>query len=89
MDDNVFWLDCDSCHKWFHGACVGILSEQVPDAWFCDNCLIRRKIHDRKANIQKNSSIDMSVDVERDDLADSVPADGEVEVMWWVFSLPM
>jgi len=62
VDENVFWLDCDSCHKWFHGACVGILSEQVPEQWYCDNCLIRKKIAERKSSLHKNSSIDMSVD---------------------------
>jgi hypothetical protein len=22
-------LDCDECHKWFHGACVGVIPENV------------------------------------------------------------
>lgn len=25
-----FMLDCDDCHKWFHGACVGVSPDNVP-----------------------------------------------------------
>lgn len=78
MDDNVFWLDCDFCHKWFHGACVGVLSEQVPDQWFCDNCLIRKKIFEKKADIQKSTSIDLSVDMPG---KDAMEEDGEVNAL--------
>jgi len=24
-DDGAFMLQCDECHKWLHGACVGVL----------------------------------------------------------------
>ena len=37
---NTFMLDCDRCHRWYHGSCVGIRRDAVPDAWFCDECKI-------------------------------------------------
>lgn len=29
-DFGSFMLDCDDCHKWFHGACVGIDAANPP-----------------------------------------------------------
>jgi cohesin loading factor subunit SCC2 len=39
-----FMLDCDSCHKWFHGHCVGVNPAHPPDTWFCSMCQIRSKV---------------------------------------------
>ena len=35
-----FMLDCDQCHCWFHGSCVGVADaeEELPDEWLCDAC---------------------------------------------------
>jgi hypothetical protein len=35
-DDGRFMLDCDCCHAWFHGECVGGYTspEEVPKDWF-------------------------------------------------------
>ena len=35
---NTFMLDCDRCHKWFHGSCVSVRRDSIPDSWFCDEC---------------------------------------------------
>lgn len=40
---DVFLVGCDSCHKFFHGACVGISDkESVPEKWSCDACCLGR-----------------------------------------------
>jgi hypothetical protein len=56
-DPSIFWLDCDSCHVWFHGACVGmteadVLHVNAKDAppWFCDSCHIRQAV---EQNLQR------------------------------------
>ncbi|CAN0292143.1 unnamed protein product, partial [Ectocarpus fasciculatus] len=28
-EGGVMMLDCDRCHRWFHGHCVGITSQEV------------------------------------------------------------
>lgn len=35
-----FMLDCDHCHCWFHGSCVGVREAEdgVYDEWLCDAC---------------------------------------------------
>lgn len=33
-----FMLDCDNCHRWFHGHCVGVDSFNIPSIWFCRDC---------------------------------------------------
>jgi hypothetical protein len=33
---NTFMLDCDRCHKWFHGSCVKVRKDEIPDTWVCD-----------------------------------------------------
>jgi hypothetical protein len=35
-----FLLDCDCCHRWYHGSCMGIERHAVPDVWYCDECQI-------------------------------------------------
>ena len=31
------WIGYDSCERWFHFTCVGIL--EVPDEFLCDECM--------------------------------------------------
>jgi hypothetical protein len=39
-----FFLQCDTCKVWQHGACVGITStESSPDEYFCEQC--RKDLH--------------------------------------------
>ena len=41
-------LDCDECHGWFHGACVGVTpdmtSKSTEFTFVCDCCRVRREI---------------------------------------------
>jgi len=36
-----FMLDCDRCHKWFHGSCVDVRKDNLPNLWICDDCKLQ------------------------------------------------
>lgn len=39
-----FFVQCDVCKVWQHGACVGIMTEEAsPDEYFCEQC--RKDLH--------------------------------------------
>lgn len=39
-----FFVQCDVCKVWQHGACVGIMTEESsPDEYFCEEC--RKEAH--------------------------------------------
>lgn len=39
-----FFLQCDICKVWQHGACVGIMAEELcPADYFCERC--RKDLH--------------------------------------------
>jgi Zn-finger protein len=48
---DAWMLDCDVCHVWFHGPCVGIDTvEFVPKdengntTWKCERCILRDEV---------------------------------------------
>jgi hypothetical protein len=46
-----FFVQCDICKVWQHGACVGIMTEESsPDEYFCEQC--RKDLH--KIFVAKN-----------------------------------
>ena len=49
-----FMLDCDKCHRWFHGACVGVpaAETELPEVWHCDHCL-SIAVHDQRQRISR------------------------------------
>lgn len=38
---DTFMVDCDRCHCWYHGSCIGITKDNVPDEWICDECKLQ------------------------------------------------
>ena len=43
-DISGFFVQCDVCKVWQHGACVGIMTEESsPDEYFCEKC--RNDLH--------------------------------------------
>lgn len=43
-DAGGLFIQCDKCHVWQHGGCVGIMDESnSPDNYFCELC--DKKLH--------------------------------------------
>ncbi|XP_032227627.2 transcription initiation factor TFIID subunit 3 isoform X2 [Nematostella vectensis] len=40
-DDGSFMIGCDSCDKWYHGSCVGVLDDPGGD-WYCVHCTAKK-----------------------------------------------
>ena len=52
----VFMLDCDMCHRWFHGDCVGIAPDgqgDIPTEWFCDHCRLSTAVTQQRQSIAR------------------------------------
>lgn len=38
-EDGGFFIQCDKCHVWQHGGCVGIMKESLaPTSYWCEQC---------------------------------------------------
>jgi hypothetical protein len=37
-NDNLFWITCDSCERWFHGPCAALV--EVTPSFVCPQCTI-------------------------------------------------
>ena len=50
-----FMLDCDQCHCWFHGSCVGVADaeEELPDEWLCDACRLSNAVSDQRQRVKR------------------------------------
>ncbi|CAJ1949314.1 unnamed protein product [Cylindrotheca closterium] len=35
-------INCSRCHTWYHGSCVGLSRDNMPDQWICDACQLAR-----------------------------------------------
>ena len=43
--DGTLMLDCDACHRWFHGPCVGLRTRTcIPSVWTCDDCSLQKSL---------------------------------------------
>lgn len=43
-DAGGLFIQCDKCHVWQHGGCVGIMQEELsPDNYYCEQC--RNDLH--------------------------------------------
>ena len=61
---DTFMLDCDRCHNWFHGSCVGVAKDKLPDTWVCDECTMQLMVLDqmRKFSSMHGTSFDERTD---------------------------
>ena len=41
---HAFMINCDSCHDWYHGECVGITKDNISRVWICDDCRLRQMV---------------------------------------------
>ncbi len=57
---DTFMLDCDRCHGWFHGSCIGIAKDNLPDVWICDECTMQLLVLDqmKKFSMKYDRGID-------------------------------
>ena len=33
------WICCDNCNVWYHTHCTSISPNDIPDEFYCENCL--------------------------------------------------
>ena len=52
----TFMLDCDRCHGWFHGSCIGIPKDKLPEIWICDECTMQMLVLEQANAITNKSS---------------------------------
>mmetsp|Transcript_16813 Transcript_16813/g.19377 ORF Transcript_16813/g.19377 Transcript_16813/m.19377 type:complete len:1762 (+) Transcript_16813:148-5433(+) len=49
-----FMLKCDRCKTWYHGDCIGVNRDALPEKWLCDGCQFDRIVEferDRNINL--------------------------------------
>lgn len=57
-----FLIRCDNCHADFHGTCVGIHRDAIPEEWVCDACRIGRIMERERVPYQLNPQLAGLVD---------------------------
>eukprot|EP00592_Proboscia_alata_P008805 CAMPEP_0194364154 /NCGR_PEP_ID=MMETSP0174-20130528/12062_1 /TAXON_ID=216777 /ORGANISM="Proboscia alata, Strain PI-D3" /LENGTH=1887 /DNA_ID=CAMNT_0039138029 /DNA_START=35 /DNA_END=5698 /DNA_ORIENTATION=- len=50
---DTFMLDCDNCHSWFHGSCIGITKDNLPSVWMCDECKLRIEVMEQTRSFRQ------------------------------------
>ena len=70
---DALYLDCDSCHVWYHGVCVGFKSQEEVEAagsWVCESCTLRMAVLQQKqsmeSRIKGKTSADFSFALDED-----------------------
>ena len=38
-DSGGLWVCCDGCNQWFHLKCTNIKKRNIPDFYYCENCV--------------------------------------------------
>ncbi len=66
---DTFMLDCDRCHNWFHGSCVGIAKDNLPNTWICDECTMQLLVLDQMKEFSSSMQGKCIVDERTDNLA--------------------
>ena len=61
--DNIdtFMMDCDRCHSWYHGSCIGITKDIVPDVWLCDDCTLQTAVLEQAQVFARGSDTSASL----------------------------
>eukprot|EP00900_Chrysochromulina_parva_P013343 jgi/Chrpa1/22009/Chrysochromulina_OHIO_Genome00012559-RA len=48
-----FMLDCDLCHQWFHGECMGVGDSKTDKEWYCDHCRLSTSVNDQREQMAR------------------------------------
>jgi hypothetical protein len=48
-------IDCDACHRWFHGDCMGVDSVNPPSSWYCQTCEVLKQLESQQAALAAKS----------------------------------
>jgi len=68
-EEGMLYVDCDDCHYWFHGPCVGLYTledvEQV-GTWYCDSCHIRREVEAQQRQLEMTLQLSVTAGDEED-----------------------
>jgi cohesin loading factor subunit SCC2 len=51
---DTFMVKCDRCRTWYHGDCIGVSRDTLPEKWLCDGCQFDRIVEferDRNVNL--------------------------------------
>ena len=50
-------IDCDVCHRWFHGSCLGVVTESAAALpyWRCDDCAMRAQVEVQRERLSAAS----------------------------------
>jgi hypothetical protein len=68
----AFMLDCDSCHRWFHGICVGVDESDADSVVFmCDQCQVRKQFV-----LQSERMLKFAADAAAEEAAESAVSPG-------------
>mmetsp|Transcript_19722 Transcript_19722/g.43011 ORF Transcript_19722/g.43011 Transcript_19722/m.43011 type:complete len:2026 (+) Transcript_19722:197-6274(+) len=84
---DVFMVDCDRCHGWFHGSCVNITKENAPSSWKCDDCTLQVIVMEEskefaaRSERRKRSSSEMTGGSGTNDQAPSSTDIGDIYIM--------
>jgi hypothetical protein len=63
-DQEGFMIQCDKCHVWQHGDCVGILGEHdSPEKYFCEECAPDLPLHKRMKEIRLQLQLNRQVNI--------------------------
>jgi len=53
LDESEYMIQCERCHAWQHGECVGISQEDVPEQYLCYGCI--------KSNVTNDELVENAV----------------------------
>lgn len=77
---DTFMLDCDRCHNWFHGSCIGIAKDNLPDKWVCDECTMQKLVWNQMQLLSSKSKYGKEI-TNHDEKTDDLSNQDKIHVM--------
>jgi len=67
---DTFMLDCDRCHSWFHGTCVGVAKDDLPEVWMCDECTMQLLVLEQTKLFTKRCDQNCNTDLKKGEITE-------------------